>query len=139
MFLLDTNVLSALMYPIPPVVVVRWIAARSYEELFTSSVCQAEVLAGLAIMPRGRRRQRLEQAADVMFEDDFAGQILPFDTKAAMHYAHILVERRRSGRPISTEDLMIAAIALSRDAIIVTRNVYDFEGCGVGVINPWDE
>jgi hypothetical protein len=127
------------MYPTPPVVVVRWVAARSYDEIFTASVCQTEVLAGLAIMPRGRRRQRLEEAADVMFRDDFAGQILPFDTKATTHYAHILVNRRRSGRPISTEDLMIAAIALSQDASIVTRNVYDFEDCGVEVINPWDE
>ncbi len=139
MFLLDTNVLSALMYPVPPAVVVRWIAAQSYDELFTASVCQAEVLAGLAIMPQGRRRHRLEQAAEMMFGDDFAGQILPFDTGATESYAHILVNRRRAGRPIATEDLMIAAIARSRDFSVVTRNIDDFNGCGVIVINPWEE
>jgi toxin FitB len=74
-----------------------------------------------------------------MFGDDFAGLILPFDTDATAPYAHILVSRRRAGRPISAEDLMIAAIARSRDLSIVTRNVGDFEGCGIAVINPWDE
>jgi len=74
-----------------------------------------------------------------MFGDDLAGQILPFDTEATSYYANILVSRRRIGRPISTQDLMIAAIALSRGACLVTRNVVDFEGCGVSVINPWDE
>ena len=139
MFLLDTNVLSALMYPAPPVAVVEWVSARSYDELFTTSVCQAEVLAGLVIMPHGRRRQRLEQAAETMFASDFVGQILPFDTAATASYASILVTRRRIGRPISTEDLMIAAIALSRGLSIVTRNIYDFDHCGIQVIDPWDE
>jgi len=138
-FLLDTNVLSALMYPAPPAAVVQWVSAHSYDELFTASVCQAEVLAGLAVMPHGRRRQLLEQEATMMFESDFAGQILPFDTGATASYAGILVMRRRVGWPISTEDLMIAAIAQSRGLSIVTRNIYDFDGCGIEVIDPWDE
>jgi hypothetical protein len=137
MFLLDTNVLSALMYPVPPEAVVTWVAARSYGDLFTASVCQAEVLAGLAMMPNGRRRQRLEQEATLMFESDFAGQILPFDTGATAWYASILASRRRAGRPISTEDLVIAAIARSRALRMVTRNTHDFDGCGLEVIDPW--
>ena len=75
----------------------------------------------------------------MLFASDFAGQILPFDTVATSSYASILVTRRRIGRPISTEDLMIAAIALSRNLSIVTRNVYDFDYCGVEVIDPWDD
>jgi hypothetical protein len=139
MFLLDTNVLSALLYPTPPSSVVGWLAARAYDDLFTASVCQAEILAGLAVMPPGRRRQRLEEAAEAMFGKDFEGQILAFDAAATTSYADIFASRRRVGRPIATVDLMIAAIALSRDATVVTRDVYDFEGCGVAVINPWDE
>ena len=139
MFLLDTNVLSALMYPAPPAAVVEWVSARSYDELFTASVCQAEILAGLAVMPHGARRQRLEQEAEMLFASDVAGQILPFDSVATASYANILVIRRRLGRPISTEDLMIAAIALSRGLSIVTRNIYDFDRCGAAVINPWAE
>jgi toxin FitB len=138
MFLLDTNVLSALMYPSPPRAVMEWVSIHPYDELYTASVCQAEILAGLAVMPHGRRRQRLEQEASAMFASDFADQVLPFDTNATASYASILVARRRMGRPISTEDLMIAAIALSRGASVVTRNVGDFDGCGVAVINPWN-
>jgi toxin FitB len=139
MFLLDTNVLSALMYPTPPAAVVKWVSAHPYDELFTASVCQAEILAGLAVMPHGRRRQQLEQEAKTMFASDLAGQILPFDTEATASYATILVSRRRMGRPISTEDLMIASVAFSRGLSIVTRNIYDFDHCGVEVIDPWDQ
>ncbi len=73
-----------------------------------------------------------------MFGSDFGGQILPFDATATASYASILVTRRRIGRPISTEDLMIAAIALSGGLSIVTRNIYDFDHCGVEIIDPWD-
>ncbi|HXO02084.1 MAG TPA: type II toxin-antitoxin system VapC family toxin [Stellaceae bacterium] len=139
MFLLDTNVLSALINPTPPVSVLRWIAEQNYQELFTASVCQAELLAGLAIMPQGQRRHRLERAAERIFDDDFDGQILAFDAAAAEVYAHIFAGRRRMGRPMPTLDLMIAATAMAHSAEIVTRNVSDFEGCGVVVINPWDE
>lgn len=139
MFPLDTNVLSALMYPVSPPAVVRCVSAHPYDELFTASVCQAEILAGLAVMPHGRRRQRLEEQANIMFASDFAGQVLPFDTDATSSYAGILAARRRLGRPISTEDLMIAAIAVSRRLSIVTRNIYDFDHCGVEVIDPWEQ
>jgi predicted nucleic acid-binding protein len=138
MFLLDTNVLSALLHPAPPAAVVQWVSAHPFDELFAASVCQAEILAGLAVMPQGRRRQRLERAAEMMFANDFVGQILPVDTAATASYASILVTRRGLGRPISRPDLMIAAIAFARGLGIVTRNIYDFDHCGVAVINPWD-
>jgi predicted nucleic acid-binding protein len=72
-----------------------------------------------------------------MFAADFAGRILPFDSDAAAAFAEISADRRRAGRPISQFDAQIAAIARSRGAAVATRNIRDFEGCGIALIDPW--
>jgi toxin FitB len=136
-FLLDTNVLSAVMASRPPVEVATWIARQPLDLLFTAAVCQAEILSGIGILPRGRRRAALEMAALAMFRDDFADRILPFDADAAVAYAEIFADRRRAGRPAAMADLMIAAIARVRGASVVTRDIAGFDGCGLTLINPW--
>src|SRR5712692_5754073 len=102
--------------------VAAWIAAQPADLLFTTSLSQAEILSGLAIMAEGRRRFDLEAAARVMFQEDFDGRVLPFDGKAATAYADIFAARRRAGRPATTLDLMIASVARSHDASVVTRD-----------------
>jgi toxin FitB len=137
MFVLDTNILSAMMSAAPAPEVAAWVSGQPAELLFTATVCQAEILSGLAIMPDGRRRLDLEAAARAMFAEDFEGRVLPFDMEAAVAYADIFAARRRAGRSTATVDLMIAAVARSQGASVVTRNVADFEACGVGIVNPW--
>lgn len=137
MFVLDTNILSAMMSTAPAPEVAAWVSGQPTELLFTAAICQAEILSGLAIMPEGRRRLDLEAAARAMFAEDFEGRVLPFDTEAATAYADIFAARRRAGRPAATIDLMIAAVTRSQGASVVTRNVADFEGCGVSIVNPW--
>lgn len=85
----------------------------------------------------GKRRSAFEAAAEAMFRDDFAGRVLPFGSDAAPLYAQIAVARRRAGPPISHFDAQIAAIARLTGATVATRNVSDFEGCGVKVVDPW--
>jgi predicted nucleic acid-binding protein len=137
MFLLDTNVLSAMMRAGPVPEVAAWVSGQPAELLFTAAICQAEILAGLAIMPEGRRRADLEAAARAMFLEDFEGRVLPFDTAAAIAYAELFAARRRAGRPAATVDLMIASVARSNGASVVTRNVADFAACGIAIINPF--
>ena len=138
MLLLDTNMLSEIMRPEPARKVVDRIERQRPDDLFTAAVCQAEILAGLAIMPIGRRRTDLQEAAIAMFAEDFGDRILPFDALAAEAYGEIFAARRRIGRPNGTIDLMVAAIARARGASVVTRNVADFDGAGVAIVNPWD-
>jgi predicted nucleic acid-binding protein len=138
MFVLDTNVLSELMKPAPADSVVRWVAAQPATSLYTTSVTQAEIFHGILLLPSGSRRNALQAAAEAMFGEDFAGRVLPFGGEAAHVYARIATERRRAGRPISHFDAQIAAIARSAGAAVATRNVADYEGCGIKVINPWD-
>jgi predicted nucleic acid-binding protein len=90
----------------------------------------------LAIMPDGRRRQALEAAARAMFLEDFEGRVLPFDMAAAVAYADIFAARRLAGRPTATLDLMIAAVARTHRASVVTREACGFDGSGLTVINP---
>jgi len=135
--ILDTNVLSELMRGQPTAQVVDWIAARPAESLFTTTITQAEVLFGVAILPSGRKRSALQAAVRALFDVDFAQRVLPFDAAAADAFATIAARRQRAGRPISQFDALIAGVALSRDATLATRNEGDFVGCGIDVVNPW--
>jgi predicted nucleic acid-binding protein len=137
MFLLDTSVVWAMMSSEVVPGIATWVAQQRSEALFTASICQAEILAGLAIMPAGRRRQALEAARSCHFLEDFEDRVLPFDMHAADFYAELFAVRRRMGRPTTTADLMIASIARSRDASVVTRDTGGFEGCGLMLIDPW--
>jgi predicted nucleic acid-binding protein len=137
MTILDTNVLSELMKPKPSPEVVSWTESTLSTELFITSITQSEILYGIALLPDGRRKNDLQLAAKLMFEEDFNRRILPFDQLAAELYAMIASSRQKSGKPISQFDAQIAAIAKSRGAAISTRNEIDFSNCGVTVVNPW--
>lgn len=137
MILLDTNVLSELMRPAPERRVEQWLAAQPDASIFISAITEAELRYGAALLPSGRRRSALVAEIEGMLEEDFSGRILPFDSLAAQAFAIIAAERRQEGRPISQADAQIAAIARSRGASLATRNLPDFDGCGVQVINPW--
>ena len=126
-FMLDTNVLSELMRTAPSAEVLAWFAKNAPGPVYTSSITQAEILTGIALLPDGKRRDTLAQTAQAMFAQDFAGdRVLNFDRVAAEHYALVVASRMRLGRPISTEDAQIAAIALAAGLPLLPRNTKDF-------------
>ena len=137
MIVLDTNVVSELMRLDPDVSVVNWVTGQAAPNLYLSTISEAELRYGVEILPAGERRNRLLDEVDGMLQEDFAGRILPFDSAAAQAYALIAAARRAAGRPINHADCQIAAIARCRGASVSTRNVDDFEGSGIEVINPW--
>jgi predicted nucleic acid-binding protein len=139
MILVDTNVVSELMRADPSPTVLIWFGAQDALQLHLSAVGEAELRRGAAILPEGQRRQRLTQAIDAMIAEDFAGRVLPFDSAAAVAFAAIFCERGAAGRPISFSDCQIAATARARGATLATRNVLDFEGCGIHLADPWHE
>lgn len=136
MIVLNTNVVSELMKADPDRGVLRWLAGRTPSELVTTAVTLAEVMYGIRRLPPGQRRDRLHRVALEVFAD-FADSVLGFDVPAAVAYAEMVSECERHGRPISGFDAQIAAIALSRAATLATRNVKDFKGLGLEVIDPW--
>ena len=139
MIVLDTNVLSELLRPAPEAHVLAWLEQQPPASVFTSAVAQGEVLYGIRLLPDGKRRGKLWDAAVTIFNEDFAGRVLSFDSDAAVAYAEISAARRAAGRPISQFDATIAAIARSHGASVATRNAKDFEGCGIEIVNPWSE
>ena len=137
MYVIDTNVASELMRPEPSASVATWIAQRDSDELFLTAISEAELRYGVAIVPAGRRKDELEAALTRWLQVGFSDRILPFDSASARHYAQIAFRRRRAGRPIQEADCRIAAISRSRGFVLVTRNVPDFEGIDVEIVDPW--
>jgi len=138
MLVLDTNVISEALREKPDPAILAWLDAQPRVSLFTTTITLAEIKYGIAIMPAGKRKSTLLTAATLMFEDDFQGRVLPFDSDAAEAYAAIGAERRLAGQPIDEPDCQIAAITQSRGGRLATRNVSDFANCGIDIVNPWD-
>lgn len=137
MIILDTNVVSELLRPVPTSRVADWYVQQAATEAFISAVTEAELRYGVEIMPTGRRRTDLATTIEGLLERDFAGRILSFDSSAAKAYATIAAERRSAGQPIEPADAQIAAIARSLGASVATRDAGGFEGTGIDVIDPW--
>ncbi|WP_416424807.1 type II toxin-antitoxin system VapC family toxin [Pseudomonas sp. App30] len=138
MIVLDTNVLSELMRPAPAANVLEWLDNQDAGDLATTSITVAEVLFGLACLPSGQRKVRLQTQAIAMFNDDFADAILSFDADAAMAYAALIANSRAAGRAVSMADGQIAAICASRKVTLATRNTKDFQHLPIELINPWE-
>ncbi len=139
MIVLDTNVISELMRDAPRSSVLAWLDDQPSVRLFVTTITEAEVHLGIALLPAGKRRDGIAEAAGRVFGVFFHGRILPFDSEAAHAYAVIAARRRADGRPISQFDCQIASIAHCRGAALATRNTRDFEGSGIDLINPWEQ
>jgi len=137
MIVWDTNVVSELMRPDPNGQVVAWTDRQPASEVFITAITLAELWYGIGRLPIGRRRSVLAEAFDEMLTEDFGRRVLDFDRVAAAHYADLVLERERIGRPISMADAQIAGICRSHGAVVATRNVDDFADVGVDVVNPW--
>jgi predicted nucleic acid-binding protein len=137
MIILDTNVISELLRPAPEPRVEQWLSDQDGFTVYLTSISEAELRYGLAIMGNGKRHAALVDAVDRILREDLAGRILPFDSAAALSYASIAAARRSAGRPIAQADCQIASIAHTRGATVATRNTPDFEGCEISLINPW--
>lgn len=136
MIIVDTNVASELMRVAPSPVVTSWVQARRSGELYTTAITLAEIGYGLERLPDGHRKVLLTAAATEIFSA-FADQVLSFDAAAAAHYGPIVRRRERAGTPIEGFDAQLASICRAHDAALATRNVKDFEGTGIALIDPW--
>lgn len=138
MIVLDTNVVSEFMRPDPDAAVLSWIDGLPRREIWTTSITVAEIAAGIALLPGGQRRARLESGLQQALRG-FDDRILTFTTSAALRYGAIVGERVRAGRPISIADAQIASIVTLVQATLATRNTKDFEGTGAVTLDPWDD
>lgn len=137
MIILDTNVVSEPLKPSPNAAVLDWLNAQEPQTLFITAINQAELLAGVETMPDGRRRDALAHSLSTQVLALFDGRVLPFDAKAAEVFAELSVEAQRQGNTMGFADCAIASIARAHGFAVATRNVKDFQGAGIEVIDPW--
>ena len=139
MIVLDSNVISELMQAKPETVVMKWLDDLPSESIWTTSVCVYEILYGINILAKGKRRQALKEAFEKTLDQDMEGRVLDFDSAAAWEAADISAKLRSEGRPVDSRDVQIAGIVASRHGILATRNTKHFVDTGVSLLNPWGE
>ena len=137
MILLDTNVVSEPLRPAPDNRVVAWIDAQAIETLFLSAITVAELRAGVALLPAGKRRAGLQDSLETRVLPLFAGRVLPFDLACTQAYAELMAKARAAGLGVASADGYIAAIAAANGFTVATRDTGPFEAAGAAVINPW--
>ncbi len=140
MFLIDTNVISELNKPLPSPAVLDWFARTPAQQIYISSVTLCEIEFGLALIPAGKRRDTLRTSMRELVRIDFEGRCLSLNADCAEAYGSLAARQQKDGRASSTEDAMIASIAITNSFTLVTRNTKDFEGVeGLQIVNPWIE
>jgi toxin FitB len=136
MILLDTNVVSEAMKPEPDPRVRDWLDAQTSQTLYISSITIAEIMFGIAVMPEGKRKEKLGQVFEGLLSM-FTDRILQFDEQAARHYSSLAIKARAAGKGFPTPDGYIAAIASANGYIVASRDASAFLAAGIGFINPW--
>jgi predicted nucleic acid-binding protein len=136
-FLLDTNVISEWTKPQPDEGVIRWLADADEDRVFISVVTLAELRYGVERLPAGARRRRLDGWLSDEIRMRFEARVLPVDAAIADIWGAVVARRDAAGRPIGNIDAFIAATAKYHELALVTRNVTDFEGLGLRLIDPW--
>jgi predicted nucleic acid-binding protein len=138
MILLDTNVVSEPLRPGPHSAVQRWLDEQNQSDLFLCAPVLAELHHGVLRLPSGARQDRLAEWVRHVEENEFVDRILPFDRAASHEFGRVLTLRRRLGRETGPMDALIAAIALTHGAVLATRNIDDFSGVGLDIVNPFE-
>jgi len=139
MILLDTNVISEPLRRTPEARVIQWIDAQSLETLFLSAITVAELRFGVANLPVGKRRDKLQASLENQILPLFVGRVCPFDIDCTTAYAELMAKAKSAGLAIAAADGYIASIAATKRFSVATRDVSPFQAAGVNVINPWDD
>lgn len=137
LIVVDTDVLSATMHVAAEPAVVRWLDAQPPEAIWTTTIAIFEIRFGLALLARGRRRDRLCAAFDRAIDEILDGRVLPFDRAAAEAAAAIAARQRQIGRSVEIRDVQIAGVAAARKATLATRKARHFAELGIDIVDPW--
>ncbi len=136
-YLLDTCVISELVARQPNPRVVAWVDAVEESRLYLSVVTIGEIRRGIAKLPDSPRKERLNRWLEEDLLLRFSGRIVPIDIGVMLTWGELVARLERTGRVLPAMDSLVAAIALHGEFTLVTRNVRDFEGTGVQIVNPW--
>jgi len=139
MIVLDTNVVSETMRPMPNAAVVAWLNRQDVQTLHLTAVGLAELRFGIARLDEGRTKADLFMRLNMMLEKVFPGRILPFTDATSQAFADRMAVARRNGLAVGFQDGMIAASAATSGFSIATRDASPFVAMGLTVIDPWGQ
>ena len=134
-WLVDTNVISELRRRDPDANVRAWFAQRPATELYLSVLTLGEIRKGVEALTDSGRRTVLSEWLERELPVFFADRLLPIDAAVAHQWGQLLAE---AGRSLPAIDSLLAATALHHNLVLVTRNLKDFAGLPVQVLNPWE-
>lgn len=137
-FLIDTNVISEILRQTPDLNVSAWCMRQPKRSLFLCVVSIGELRKGITILTPSARRTQLENSIQTQLPLWFDDRILPITRSIAERWGELDGHRQLAGRPLNAPDGMIAATALEHELTVVTRNLRDFDGLGVTLLNPWE-
>ena len=137
MVILDTNVISEPLKPAGEPKVLAWLDQQDIETLYLTAITVAELRFGIAVLPLGAKKRRLQEEFDKSILSLFTGRILPFHEDSTFAYAKVRAEAKARGKAIGVADGFIAAIASQHGFSVATRDTSPFEAAGLPVINPW--
>ena len=138
-WLVDANVVSELMRPLPEPAVLAFLDRRGAATLGIAAVTEWEILNGFGKMRAGGRRSELEARFRDFRERLFGDRVVEWTSEDAQICARIMEDRRRRGESLDAQlaDAFLAATAVRRGLTIVTRNTRDFRNTGARTVNPW--
>lgn len=137
MMVLDTNVISEMWRPRPNPLVNEWLNSQATKHLYICTPVLAEIRSGMERLPEGLRKTFLREMPDQLTAKGYRGRVLDFDIQAAVQFGRITAQREQSGLRLEPMDAMIAAVALANRMTLVTRNIDDFAGIGLKLIDPF--
>jgi predicted nucleic acid-binding protein len=136
--LLDTCVISELVSKKPNPSVVDFVDSLDPEDIYLSVITIGEIVKGIEKLPKSRRKTDLHNWLNDDLLTRFEGNIVALDTDVLIGWGMLTARLESAGNTMPAVDSLIAATALAKKMTLVTRNVSDFEGTNVEIINPWE-
>jgi len=137
LYILDTNILRELYVPVPHEKVISWLKRQEPENLYITTFNVAEIRYGIEQLPEGKKKSGIESWLENLLLPNFNGRVLTFDLKSAQAWGVITAQDKKNGRPRPSMDGLLASIAIAHDMVLVTRNIKDFSGLGIELVNPF--
>jgi len=138
-YILDTNILRELYVPTPNEKFKHWFTRQEQESFHITTFNIAEIRYGVEKLPPGKKRHDIEIWLNNILLPNFNGRILTFDIKSAQAWGVMTAHNTKTGRPRPHMDSLLASIAIAHDMILVTRNIKDFSGLDIELINPFGD
>jgi toxin FitB len=137
-YLVDTNIPSELTRETPDARVAAFLGKAGKDSVFLSVMTIGEICKGIDMLPVSEKRNALQGWLDMDVRSWFAGRILPVTESIAERWGHLAATAKQEGVTLAVVDGVIAATALEHGLTLVTRNIRDFAGLGVVLLNPWN-